>query len=262
MTGHAAPPAVLTSRSDNVLHIRLNRPAVLNALDAGMVVGLQQALARARAEAGLRVVVLSGEGRGFMAGGDIAMLAGGPAGAAALLEPFHQVLRDLAALDQPVIARLHGPVAGAGMSLALACDLAIASEDAVFTYAYSRIGTSPDGSLSWTLPRLVGLRRALEIALLSDPIDAAAALRLGLVNRVVPAQALDEAVTALAARLAHGPTQAFGRTRRLLRAALSRDLPAQMDAEMAEFLASAGTEDFREGVTAFLARRVPRFEGS
>ena len=167
----------------------------------------------------------------------------------------------LEALDAPVIASLQGAVAGGSMSLALSADLAIAAEDASFNLAYTRIGASCDLSSSWHLPRLVGLRRAMEIALLSETIDAAEALRLGLVNRVVAADRLEEETMALARRLAEGPTLAYGRLKRLLRRSFESDLAGQLDAEREAFCASTGTRDFAEGVAAFFGRRKPSFEG-
>ncbi|MBW8270426.1 enoyl-CoA hydratase/isomerase family protein [Caldovatus aquaticus] len=257
---------VLTSREQGgIVRIRLNRPAVLNALDQAMVEALHAAVGALAGDPSVRCVVLSGEGRGFMAGGDIGLFrAAGreaPAVIGRLIEPFHAALRLLAALPAPVIASLHGPVAGGGMSLALATDLAIAAEDTRFALAYLRLGVSPDGGGTWALPRLVGLRRAMGIALLGEELDARAALDLGLVNRVVPNERLEAETMAIARRLAAGPAQAIARTKALLRASLGRDLAAQLDAERDAFLACAGTADFAEGVAAFLERRAPSFTG-
>jgi 2-(1,2-epoxy-1,2-dihydrophenyl)acetyl-CoA isomerase len=161
----------------------------------------------------------------------------------------------------PVIASLHGAVAGAGLSLAMACDLAIAAEGTRFSFAYARLGASCDLGGSWHLPRIVGLRRALEISLLGDTFDAGQALQLGLVNRVVPADRLADETRQVAERLAAGAPLALGQLKRLMREASSRDLPAQLAAERAAFAACVETQDFHEGVTAFLARRAPRYEG-
>ena len=147
------------------------------------------------------------------------------------------------------------------MSIALSTDLAIAADNAIFTLAYAKLGTSPDGSGSWSLPRLVGLRKAMEIALLSDVYDAPEALRLGLVNRVVPAADLVAETDKLARRLAEGPTFAFGRAKALLRGSLDNSLHDQLAAEAASFDACIGTKDFAEGVSAFLAKRAATFTG-
>lgn len=259
-------PALVLDAEGPIATITLNRPKQLNALDRAMAEGLEAAVETLAGKPDLRVIVLRGAGRGFMAGGDLGVIQRGLDEGAehvdALMLPLHRALVRLAELPQPVIASLHGPVAGAGMSVAMAADLAIAADDAAFTLAYTRVGTSPDGSASWHLPRLVGLRRALEIALLADTIDAAEAQRLGLVNFVVPAAELQSQTAALANRLASGPTRAYGRIKTLLRDSLARDLPAQLDAEREAFHAGMATADFREGVAAFLAKRKPVFGGS
>lgn len=245
--------------------ITLNRPAQLNALDEAMAAAFLAAVQALGEKPDLRVIVLRGAGRGFMAGGDLSRIhaAIGQGGAAVdpIMQPLHQGLTLLAEMPQPVIASLHGPVAGAGMSVAMAADLAIAADDAKFTLAYARIGTSIDGSGSYHLPRLVGLRKALEIALLADTLDSAEAQRLGLVNFVVPAAELVDRTAALAARLATGPTFAYGQIKRLLRTSLGRDLPGQLDAERAAFHACMGTADFAEGVGAFLGKRAATYTG-
>lgn len=257
---------VLFTREGAVARIQLNRPEVLNALDQSMAQALLAACQSIRAEAGIRVVVLSGAGRSFMAGGDLAKFhadfAQAGQTAAQLIAPLHEALAILAALPLPVLASVHGPVAGAGVSLMLACDLAIASENASFNLAYARIGASADGSVSWTLPRIVGLRKAMEIALLSENIDAAEALRLGIVNRLASPDALAAQTEQLAQRLASGPTFGYGQMKRLLRASSARSLQEQMDAERDAFCACAGTGDFCEGIDAFMARRPAKFSGA
>ena len=155
----------------------------------------------------------------------------------------------------------NGPVAGAGLSIALLADLAIAADDAQFTLAYARIGASPDGSATWSLPRIVGLRKALELALLAETIDAAEALRLNLVNRVVPREHLEGETAALAARLAAGPALAYGRIKQLMRTSFDRSLAEQLAEEAAAFTALAASADFAEGVSAFVGKRPPRFTG-
>lgn len=255
---------MLLTRDGAIATITLNRPAMLNALDGAVARSLLAAVATVAAAEGIRCVVLAGAGRAFCAGGDIATFGGEDASAAVgqLIEDLHAFVDALAALPAPSIARLQGPVAGAGFSLALACDLAVAADDARFTLAYARLGTSPDGSSTWSLPRLVGLRRAKAIALLAEPITAAEALAFGLVNEVVPAGELDAAVAALAARIATGPTLAYQRTRALLEASFGNTLADQLSAERHAFLDSMATADFAEGVAAFRAKRPARFEGS
>lgn len=256
------PVPLLFTRTDGIARLRFNRARHLNTIDSTLADAFVAACRAIAADPSVRVVVISGEGRGFGAGGDLAAIrSGGEAAAAALIGPMHEAVRILTALDAPVLASLHGVVAGGSMSLALACDLAIAADDTKFNLAYVNIGSSCDLSSSWHLPRTVGLRKALEIALLSETIDATEALRLGLVNRVVAADRLVEETDALATRLASGATLALGRMKRLMRASFDNDLATQLDRESTEFRASTHTHDFDEALTAFFDKRKPRFEG-
>jgi 2-(1,2-epoxy-1,2-dihydrophenyl)acetyl-CoA isomerase len=176
-----------------------------------------------------------------------------------LATQFHGGLEALAALDAPVICAVRGAAAGGGMSLAIACDIVLAAESARFTMAYTAIGFPPDGGSSWTLPRLVGRRRAAELMLLNERLDAPAALDLGLVTRVVPDAALDAEAAALARRLADGPTHAHGAVKRLLRESATRGFAEQMAEEARTIAALAAAPDGREGVAAFLEKRAPAF---
>ncbi|MBP6895787.1 MAG: enoyl-CoA hydratase/isomerase family protein [Pseudacidovorax sp.] len=260
MSDDASP--LLTSREGAVAILRFNRPQALNAIDVPMAQAFLAAVRGLAADPGVRALLLCGEGKGFMAGGDLAVLSADPqGGAAALIGPLHEALQLLATLDLPVIAQVHGVAAGAGLSLMLQADFVLAAKGTRFNLAYVNIGASCDVGASWALPRWVGLRRALEIALLGDMLDAEAAERMGLINRVVAADALPAEALALAQRLAAGPTRALGQLRRLLRGSVERDLPAQLAAEEAAFQACAATADFREGVDAFFARRKPAFQG-
>ena len=256
-------PPVRLLFDDGVATLMLDRPQTLNVLDFAMANAFHEACRTLAGRDDVRAVILRGAGRCFGVGGDLAaMREHGTSAAEQLITPLHASIRILAALDAPVIAALHGAVAGGSMSLALAADLAIAADNAVFNLAYARIGASSDLSGSWHLPRLVGLRNAMAIALLSDNVDAAEALRLGLVNRVVPAAQLETEAFALARRLAQGPTRAYGRLKRLLRQSLDNALPAQLDAEAEAFFASTRTHDFQEGLAAFFAKRPAKFTGA
>jgi 2-(1,2-epoxy-1,2-dihydrophenyl)acetyl-CoA isomerase len=209
--------------------------------------------------------VLGGEGRSFMAGGDLQAfhsdLPNAPLTAGRIIDPLHEAVAALAEAPMPVIAAVQGAVAGAGMSVALGADLVLAADNARFVPAYAGVGTSPDGGGTWALVRLVGLRRALEISLLGEPIDASAALQLGMVTREEPVAELNPATDNLAARLAAGPTRALGRTRRLLREAQCSGLREHLRAERESFAACAGTQDFAEGLAAFFEKRAARFTG-
>lgn len=256
---------IQVERHDSVATIRFNRPERLNALDVAMAEAFHEAVADVVADPSTRVIVLCGAGDSFLAGGDLAAMeeAGDEAVAEvdAIIRPSHAAMQLLMEASQPTIAQLHGAVAGAGMSVALATDLAVAADSTRFNLAYVNIGAVPDCSGSWSLPRLVGVRRALEIALLSETIDANEAHQLGLVNRVVPADRLADETRDLARRLAAGPPVAQGHIKRLIRSSMDRGLTGQLDAEEQAFKACAATRDFRHGVAAFLRREKPVFRG-
>ena len=254
-------PLVL-DREGAVATIRFNRPQALNAIDVPMAEALLAAAEQFACDKAVRAVLMCGAGKGFMAGGDLETLRADPvAGSAALLKPLNAALEMFHAMDAPIVAQVHGVAAGAGLSLMLQADFVLAAEGTRFNLAYVNLGTSCDVGASWALPRLVGLRRALEIAMLGETYDADAAERMGLINRVVPIIDLDREAMALAQRLAAGPTVAHGHLRRLMRTAFDRDLPAQLRAETDAFRECAGTEDFRSGVDAFFSRKPADFIG-
>lgn len=249
--------------TDGIARLHFDRPQSMNAMDMATAKAFLAGCQAIAADDSVRVVVLSGEGRGFGAGGDLAALRElGPDGTADLIDHMNQGVRILASLESPVLASLHGLVAGGSLSLAINCDLAIAAEGTRFNMAYANVAACCDVGGSWALPRIVGLRRAMELALLSETFDAAEALRLGLVNRVVPADRLGEETQALAHRLAQGPRFSLGRIKRQMRASLDNDLDTQLDLEREFFRACARTEDFREALDAFQAKRKPVFRGA
>ncbi|SEH88036.1 enoyl-CoA hydratase-related protein [Tardiphaga sp. OK245] len=256
---------VILQNDGAVARITFNRPDVLNALNTEMADGLLDICKTVAADPNNRAVVVSGNGRAFMAGGDVAEFAGDlrtrTQRIGSLIDKLHLAIEILTELPRPVIACVHGALAGAGMSIALAADLAVAADDTVFNLAYAKLGASPDGSSSWSLPRVVGVRKAMEIAILSENIRANEALRLGLVNRVVAAGDLETEVTLLARRLAEGPTFAFGKIKKLMRTSQERTLHDQLLAERNSFLACNETRDFETGVTAFLKKQKTAFKG-
>ena len=262
-------PHVLVQRHEGVLEITLNRPEMLNAVNRETIAALAAAVAEAAEDHAARVVLLRGAGTHFCAGGDITMFADlirlSPAERQTALyrivDTLHPLLIRMRHMPKPVVAAVQGAAAGFGLSLVLAADLALAAADAVFTSGYINLGISPDGGMTATLPHIVGLKHAAELTLLGDRFDAERALALGLVNRVVSADALDTEAGALAAWLAAGPTQAYAQTKRLLQATLGDSFDAQLRRETESFAACAATEDFAEGVRAFLEKRRPVFTG-
>ena len=253
-----------TSITDGVATLTLDRPAALNALTIGVKVALLDALRQIAADGSVRAVILTGAGRAFCAGQDLAerRLPDAPPLDEELRQRYEPIIRAMVELDRPIIGAINGVASGAGASLALACDLRIAAESARFVLAFSRIALVPDSGATWFLPRIVGSARAAEVALLDTPLDAAAAERLGLVSRVVPDDELLPTATTMALSLAERAPQAIAATKRLLRHAWSTDLEGAFEAERQAQGALGATLDHAEGVAAFLEKRPPRFTGS
>lgn len=253
---------ILLSVADGIARLRFNRPEQLNAIDLSIADGFRCAMVRIADDPSIRVVTLSGEGRAFIAGGDLSFLrrAGDRAEAAGrLIDPMHDGLKILRKAGVLTLAVVHGPAAGAGMSLALISDFVVASEEATFNMAYNQVAASPDCGGSWALPRLVGARRALELTLLGATLSAAEALQIGLINRVVPKDVLHQSADAFAERLAALPIGAALRTRSLLESSYSTGFEDQLDFEQVAFRAGATDPDFVEALEAFQSRRQPVF---
>ena len=248
--------------------ITLDRPDALNALDDPTKEALVGALGEAAEDDSVRAVALTGAGRAFCVGEDVRELEQGdregrtPDLAAALERHYTPICRLLAGMPKPTVAVVNGVAAGAGVSLSLACDLRLASSAARWRLAFSGIALVPDAGSTWHLPRLVGLSRALEMALLGDWVDADQALAFGLANRVWPAEDLAREAGAAVAALAAGPTLAFARTKALFRDHLGTDLAGALSGEAEAQVASGQTKDHLEGVTAFLEKRPPTFQGA
>ena len=261
---------VIYAEGGGVAAITLNRPEARNALSPEMMDDLADALERS-GNTGVRAVLITGSGGAFCAGADVRgftqALEKGPAEISAHLEDqagklHRQVILKIRQLPKPVIAAVDGVAAGAGVGLALACDLRIASESARFVLAYSNIGATADGGSTYFLPRLVGPGRTMELYLLNEPVGAQRALELGLVNRVVAAEDLQEESKELARRLASGPTAAYGRAKALIdRLGPSKRLESQLDEETKAIAEITQTHDFQEGIRAFVEKRPPQFQG-
>jgi 2-(1,2-epoxy-1,2-dihydrophenyl)acetyl-CoA isomerase len=242
--------------------ITLNRPERLNALNVEMADALSAALDAAQADPECRALLLTGAGRGFCAGQDLAALVGmAPADIGHLLDHYHPLVKQLRALPMPVVCAVNGVAAGAGANLALACDIVLAGEGASFVQAFARIGLIPDCGGTWFLPRLVGMARARALAMLAEPLPAATAAEWGMIWQVVADDRLMAEAHALAARLAGAATSALALTKSALEAAEANDLDHQLDLEGELQQAAATNHDHSEGVTAFLEKRRPRFSG-
>lgn len=253
---------LIVARDGAVVTLQFNRPESLNALDVPTAQAFLAAMRAIATDGSVRAVVLKGSGRAFIAGGDLAAMSAAPRQTVAeLLGAINEAVLLMQRIDAPIIAQVHGVAAGGGLSLMLMCDFVLVAEKTRFNLAYIKLGANCDVGASWSLPRLVGLRKALEIALLSEDFDADEALRLGLINRVVPTLELEATVNALAQRLASGPTTAYGHMRRLMRASQDTDLANALQAEARGFDACTQTADLPEGIAAFLAKRAPRFTG-
>jgi 2-(1,2-epoxy-1,2-dihydrophenyl)acetyl-CoA isomerase len=252
---------VETSRDGAVLTITLNRPDVLNALNAAMHAGLAAALKEAQSD-DVRAVVLTGAGRGFCVGQDLTEFREASGDIKERLEStYHPNIRGIRMLDKPVIASINGAAAGAGLSFACACDIRIAADSATFIPAFINIGLIPDSGGTYFVTRLLGPARAFEWLVTGRRLSAAEAHAWGLVSEVVEADDLAGRAAELAARLAASPTRAIGMTKRLVDHAWHATLDEQLEREAQLQTAATQTEDFREGVNAFLEKREPRFRG-
>ncbi|MBL8510256.1 MAG: enoyl-CoA hydratase/isomerase family protein [Betaproteobacteria bacterium] len=256
---------ILFEQQGSIGTLTFNRPEVFNAMNDEVILRLRDLTTELRQSTSLRALIVRGAGKAFIAGGDVGLfyqrLDTMAEGVKPLGDALHEGIINIRNLPFPIIAQIQGAVAGAGLSLMLACDFAVAAEGAQFNSAYSRIGLSPDGGSTYFLPRIVGLRKAAEIIMLADMLDAKQALEYGLINRVVTPDQLEATVNTLAERLANGPTQAYARAKRLLNQSFETPIQPHLDDEIACFAECARTQDFREGVTAFVQKRKPGFTG-
>jgi 2-(1,2-epoxy-1,2-dihydrophenyl)acetyl-CoA isomerase len=258
--------SVLVSLDAGVETITLNRPEKLNALNPEMHQRLREALERAASDAAVRVVLLTGAGRGFCTGQDLAERDVSPGAApidlsVSLGSHYNPLVRRMRALPKPIVCAVNGVAAGAGANLALAADIVVAARSASFVQAFSRIGLVPDSGGTWFLPRMVGSARAMALALLAQPLSADDAEHWGLIWKSVDDDKLAAEAQSLAARLASGPTKGYGLIKRALLASAGNSLDAQLDLER-DLQREAGlSEDYREGVRAFKEKRDPRFQG-
>ncbi len=256
---------ILYSVSDGVATITLNRPAKLNAFDDQMIAETTDVFKSAGRDGAVRCIVLTGAGRGFSSGQDLGAFQERGENISIgehLRHGYHRLIRQMVTLEKPIIGAINGIAAGAGCGVALAADIRIASDNASFMLAFSRIGLIPDSGTNWFLPRLIGYARAFEMAVTADRVPAAQALEWGLVNRVVPAAQLPEITAAWARRLADGPTLAFVLTKRAMNRGWDMDLSEALEYEAYLQEVAGRSADNREGIAAFLEKRDARFTGA
>lgn len=257
---------ILVSREGAVLSLTLNRPEKLNAFNPEMHKLLREALDQARDEAAVRAVLLTGSGRGFCAGQDLSERNVSADAApidlsVSLGSNYNPLVRRLRALPKPVVCAVNGVAAGAGANIALACDIVLAARSASFVQSFSKLGLVPDSGGTYFLPRLVGSARAMGLALLGERLSAEQAERWGLIWKAVDDERLVEEATGIAQTLAAGPTRGYGLIKRALQASAGNSLDAQLDLERDLQREAGFSEDYREGVAAFMQKRNPQYKG-
>jgi 2-(1,2-epoxy-1,2-dihydrophenyl)acetyl-CoA isomerase len=255
--------ALLYSFTDGVATLTLNRPDVFNSINKPLALALQQRLRECQADAAVRAVVLTGTGRAFCAGQDLAEITGpdAPDVSEIVEKHYNPLILLIRELDKPVIAAVNGVAAGAGANIALACDIVVAKESASFIQAFSKIGLVPDSGGTYFLPRLVGMQRASALMLTGDKVGAAEAVQMGMIYKAFADEAFDQEVSKLAHKMANLPTKGLAYTKQLLNSTFANDMAQQLRAEGDYQLRAGQTADYKEGVSAFLEKRQPTFTG-
>lgn len=253
------------SIENNVAWVYLNRPEVFNSFNREMAMDLQAVLDQCQEEASVRAIVITGRGKAFCAGQDLKEVTDpklNPGFRKILEEHYNPIIKRIRTIEKPIVAAVNGVAAGAGANIALACDIVVATEHASFIQAFSKIGLIPDSAGTFMLPRLVGFQKATALMMLGDKVSAAEALAMGLIYKEYPTSTFEEEVTALATTLAAMPTKALGLTKRLLNQSLTNTLEQQLALESDLQIEASDSNDYKEGVTAFVEKRKPEFKGN
>lgn len=255
--------SILTSTEGGVRVLTLNRPEKFNSFNREMALLMQQELANAASDKSVRAVLITGEGKAFCAGQDLAEAIdpNGPGIQTIVREQYNPIVEKIREMEKPVVAAVNGVAAGAGANLAFACDLAISGESVSFIQAFSKIGLVPDTGGTFFLPRMIGFQRAMALMMLGDKVSSADALAMGMLYKVVPDAALKEEAMKVALMLAGMPTRGLAYTKMLLNQSMSNNLQQQLEAEEKYQAAAGQTYDYKEGVNAFLEKRKPVFKG-
>lgn len=255
---------ILSNLENGVLTLTLNRPAVFNSFNRTMALQLQHALDKAATDETIRAVVLTGEGKAFCAGQDLAEATDpdGPALQQIVAEHYNPIILKIRQLEKPVIAAVNGVAAGAGANIALACDIVFAKESAAFIQAFSKIGLIPDSGGTFMLPRLVGLQKAMALMMTGEKVSANAAEKMNMIYKVIPDDDFTAHVQQFALQIAQMPTKGLGLTKKAVNAGLTNTLEAQLKTEELLQTEAGQTHDFKEGVTAFLEKRPAQFKGN
>lgn len=249
---------------NNIAWLYLNRPEVFNSFNREMALSLQEELDRCKSDSKVRAIVISGRGKAFCAGQDLKEVTTPelhPGFKKILEEHYNPIINRIRSIEKPIIAAVNGVAAGAGANIALACDVVLASENASFIQAFSKIGLIPDSGGTFFLPRLIGFQKASALMMLGDKVMATEAEQLGMVYKVFSAEEFETSVAKIAVTLANMPTKALGMTKRLLNQSLSNNLKEQLEMESKWQIEAAQSGDYSEGVAAFVEKRLPNFKG-
>ena len=256
--------SILLKIEKNVAFITLNRPEVFNSFNREMALGLQDIMDNCAADSNVRAIVLTGNGKAFCAGQDLKEVTTpdlNPGFKKILEEHYNPIIQRIRSINKPVIAAVNGVAAGAGANIALACDVVIANENASFIQAFTKIGLIPDNAGTFFLPRLIGFQKASALAMLGDKVSAKEAERIGMIYKYVPSEEFNDTIEKIAFKMAQMPTKALGMIKQLFNRSLTNDLESQLEMESKYQIEAAESEDYAEGVAAFIEKRQPNFKG-